>query len=100
MESKDNNQNDIIDSVIRGLNEAIEFENGVGSARVDYVQLRQDMKELDELPEKAGGYVIPPGSNKVWYDYRKIRAYCKKRGIKPIDLTIRELGQFVIDESG
>ena len=44
MESKDNNQNDIIDSVIRGLNEAIEFENGVGSARVDYVQLRQDMK--------------------------------------------------------
>ena len=99
MESKDNNQNDIINSVIRGLNEAIEFENGVGSARVDYVQLRQDMKELDELAEKASGYVIPPGSNKVRYDYRKIIAYCKKRGIEPVDLTIKELGQFVIDES-
>ena len=99
MGSKDNNQNDIIDSVIRGLNEAIDFENGVGSARVDYVQLRQDMKELDELAEKAGGYVIPPSSDEVRYDYRKIIAYCKKHGIEPIDLTIRELGQFVINES-
>lgn len=99
MENRDSNQNDVMESIIRGLNEAIDFESGVGSARVNYVQIRQDMKELDDLAEQAGGYVISPGSDEVRYDYRKIIAYCKKRGIEPVDLTIRELGQFVINES-
>ena len=56
----------------------------------------RDMRELDELAEKAGGYVAPLGDNKVHYDYRKISKYCKEKGIEPIDLTIRELNQFVI----
>ncbi|MBQ3266200.1 MAG: hypothetical protein IJH07_10535 [Ruminococcus sp.] len=99
MNNRDGNQNDVMESIIRGLNEAIDFESGVGSARVNYMQIRQDMKELDDLAEQAGGYVIPPGSDEVRYDFRKIIAYCKEHSIEPIDLTIRELGQFVIKKS-
>lgn len=87
--------NTVFERVVTGLNEAIDYENGIGTARVDYVNLRQDMNELDELSDKAGGYVIPSGNDEVRYDYRKIIAYCKEQGIEPIDLNIRELGQFV-----
>ncbi len=54
------------------------------------------MRELDELAEKAGGFVVPFGDNTVHYDYRKISQYCKEKGIEPIDLTIRELNNFVL----
>lgn len=54
------------------------------------------MRELDELAEKAGGFVYPFGDNTVHYDYRKISVYCKERGIEPLDLTIRELSKFVL----
>lgn len=54
------------------------------------------MRELDELAEKAGGFVFPFGDNTVHYDYRKISVYCKERGIEPLDLTIRELSDFVL----
>lgn len=56
----------------------------------------RDMRELDELAEKAGGYLSPLGNNKTHYDYRKISQYCKEKGIEPIDLTIRELNGFII----
>lgn len=56
----------------------------------------RDMRELDELAEKAGGYVSFLNNDKVHYDYRKISKYCKEKGIEPIDLTIRELNQFII----
>ena len=56
----------------------------------------RDLRELDELAEKAGGYVTPMGEDSVHYDFRKINAYCKERGIEPIDLTIREMSQFII----
>lgn len=56
----------------------------------------RDMRELDELAEKAGGFLSTLGNNKVHYDYRKISKYCKDKGIEPIDLTIRELNCFVI----
>lgn len=55
----------------------------------------RDMRELDELAEKAGGFVSFL-NNSVHYDYRKIILYCKDKGIEPIDLTIRELNQFVL----
>lgn len=56
----------------------------------------RDMRELDELAEKAGGFLSTLRNNKVHYDYRKINKYCKDKGIEPIDLTIRELNCFVI----
>lgn len=54
------------------------------------------MRELDELAETAGGFVFPFGDNTVHYDYRRISTYCKERGIEPLDLTIRELSDFVL----
>lgn len=55
------------------------------------------MEALDEAAERAGGYVVPL-RDIVHYDYRKILAYCKERGIEPQDLTIREVNQFIIPE--
>ena len=54
------------------------------------------MRELDDLAEKSGGFVFPIGDSTVHYDYRKISQYCKEKGIEPIDLTIRELNNFVL----
>ncbi len=54
------------------------------------------MRELDELSEKAGGFVFPASSDEVHYDYRKISEYCKQKKIDPQDLTIRELQQFIV----
>lgn len=55
----------------------------------------RDMRELDILAEQAGGYVAVCDSS-VHYDYRKIADYCRERGIEPLDLTIRELNNFII----
>lgn len=54
------------------------------------------MRALDEAAEKAGGFVSAISEKNVEYDYRKIIAYCKKKGIEPIDLTIRELNTFIL----
>lgn len=54
------------------------------------------MKALDEAAEKAGGFVSYINEKNIDYDYRKIIAYCKKKGIEPIDLTIRELNTFIL----
>lgn len=54
------------------------------------------MNLLDELAEKAGGYVAPFPGKDTHYNYREISKYCKERGIEPLDLTIRELGRFII----
>ena len=51
---------------------------------------------LDEAAEKAGGFVSLVSGKDIHYDYRKINEYCKKRGIEPIDLTIRELNSFIV----
>ena len=56
----------------------------------------RDMKELDEIAEKAGGFVSALSNNNTHYNYREISKYCKEKGIEPIDLTIRELNQFVV----
>lgn len=58
---------------------------------------RKAMEELDELAEEAGGYVMPIGhADDVHYNYRAILNYCKQQGKEPIDLTIREMQQFVV----
>ena len=53
------------------------------------------MAELDEAAEEAGGYLAPLNS-KIHYDYRKIDEYCRNKKIEPLDMTIRELQNFII----
>ena len=60
---------------------------------------RKRMIELDEAAEKAGGFVSALKSEDVHYDYRAINEYCKKKGIEPIDLTIREINNFIVQKS-
>ncbi|MCM1328806.1 MAG: hypothetical protein NC253_05130 [Ruminococcus sp.] len=54
------------------------------------------MRELDETAEKAGGFVSAISAENIDYDYRGIIAYCKEKGIEPVDMTIRELNAFVV----
>jgi hypothetical protein len=56
------------------------------------------MADLDEAAEEAGGYVAfnPNIKDEIHYDYRKIIEYCKEKGIEPVDMTIRELHNFII----
>lgn len=58
----------------------------------------QEMRELDEIAEEAGGFVDyhPTDKNEIHYDYRAIIAYCRQRGIEPLDMTIREMQQFIV----
>lgn len=58
----------------------------------------RNMRELDELAEKAGGFVSSFSNSGVHYDLRKISKYCKEKGIEPLDLTIRELSQYIIPQ--
>ena len=62
---------------------------------MSHEELKQ-MRELDDAAEKSGGYTAPLHDMSVHYDYRNIIQYCKEKGIEPIDMTIRELNQFVI----
>ena len=55
-----------------------------------------ELAALDETAERAGGYVVSPFENTICYDYRKILAYCKEKGIDPLDMTIREMNQFAV----
>lgn len=59
-------------------------------------QTIKNMCELDEIAEKAGGFVAPFGDNKTSYDYRAMLAYCKEKGVEPLDLTVREYNSFII----
>jgi len=56
----------------------------------------KNMRELDRIADKAGGYVSPMFNPGVHYDYRKISEYCRARNMEPQDLTIRELRKFVV----
>lgn len=61
----------------------------------------QDIKNmalLDDAADKAGGYVSPIFKGNEIYDYRKILEYCKQKKIDPLDLTVRELGKFIIPQ--
>jgi hypothetical protein len=59
----------------------------------------ENMKKLDELAEEAGGYVSPLFESNVHYDYRKLLSYCKMQGIDPLDLTLRELQNFLVPQA-
>lgn len=57
----------------------------------------KEICELDEIAENAGGFVAYSESeNGIHYDYRAIISYCRKHNMEPIDMTIREMQQFVI----
>ena len=54
------------------------------------------MCDLDEAAELAGGFTSTVSANDIHYNYREISRYCKEKGIEPIDMTIRELNNFII----
>ena len=63
----------------------------------DYVRTLSN--ELDDIAEQSGGYVdhnSRPHIGSTRYDYRAILHYCRDKNIQPIDMTIREMQQFVI----
>ena len=53
---------------------------------------------LDNLADEAGGFVDVNSvlENEIHYDYRAILSYCKDKNIEPIDMTIREMQNFVL----
>jgi hypothetical protein len=51
--------------------------------------------ELDDLIDQEGGLGLDPFGN-ARYDYRAILRHAQERNIEPIDMTVRELNQFVI----
>ena len=55
---------------------------------------------LDEAAEKAGGYVdfVPGRSLIIEADYRAMSNYCRKKGIKPMELTEEEYRMFLFPE--
>lgn len=54
------------------------------------------MEDLDKAAEDAGGFTSTFSANDVHYNYREINDYCKKKGIEPVDMTIRELNRFIV----
>lgn len=54
--------------------------------------------EIDNIAEQYGGYVDSTNDveSEVHYDYRAIIAYCREKKMQPIDMTIREMQQFVL----
>jgi len=54
--------------------------------------------DLDNIADEAGGFVAYNSMSEyeIHYDYRAILAYCKERNIEPIDMTIREMQNFVL----
>ena len=57
---------------------------------------RVQMNALDDAAEKAGGYVTNIIGKDVHYNLRELIKYCKDKGIDPIDITLRELRNFII----
>lgn len=57
---------------------------------------RREMAALDEAAEKAGGYVLNMVNKDTRYNLRELISYCREKGIEPIDLTLRELSNFII----
>ena len=53
---------------------------------------------LDEAAEKAGGYLAYPSNGHMDADYHAMSLYCKKKGIKPRDLTDEEYDSFLFSE--
>ena len=62
-------------------------------------ELREAWDKLDEIAERAGGYVdyIPGRPRVVDADYRAMSNYCRKKGISSFDLTDEEYAMFAYD---
>lgn len=56
----------------------------------------QQMSELDDAAEMAGGFLASLTRIDTRYDYRALLQYCREKKIDPQDITIRELRQFVL----
>ena len=39
---------------------------------------------------------MDPHPSDIHYDLRAIAKFCKEKGIEPLDMTLRELNQFII----
>ena len=50
---------------------------------------------LDDIIDQEGGLGLDPLGN-AHYDYRAITKHAQERNIEIIDMTIRELNQFVV----
>ena len=50
---------------------------------------------LDEAAQEAGGYLAPPSKRNMDADYHAMSLYCRKKGIKPMDLTDEEYESFL-----
>jgi len=59
-------------------------------------EFMQKMAEIDEVAERAGGYLAPFSAKNraIRHDYRALMKHCKERGIKPSSLTESELDSF------
>ncbi len=53
--------------------------------------------ELDELAEKAGGYLKFCRPLTIEFDYREMTEYCRKKGVSKMDLSEDELKLFEIN---
>ena len=60
-------------------------------SRIEY----EKICSLDDVIDEEGGLGLDPFGN-TRYDYRAIIEHAKERDIDPIDMTVRELSQFVI----
>jgi len=59
---------------------------------------KEDIKNMIELDEVAEGWLyVNPYLNVKSYNFKKLDAYCKKKGVKqPAELTKEEREMFVI----
>ena len=54
---------------------------------------------LDEIAEQAGGYVAYPPDSRMEADYRAMSIYCRKKGIKPMEISEEEYKMFLFPET-
>ncbi|MBR7132040.1 MAG: hypothetical protein IKD04_00755 [Clostridia bacterium] len=56
------------------------------------------LAELDDVAAEVGGFVALNFDieKEPRYNYRAISEYCKKKGIAPLDMTLRELNSFIV----
>lgn len=59
-------------------------------------EMMKKLVALDDAAAEAGGYVSQMSCDDISYDYRGIIEYCEKKGIEPLDMTIREFNKFAI----
>ena len=73
----------------------------IGTSTQEGLWSHSNMMDFDDFKQKAEFlkqlYNIVKSSEYYDYDYRSLDIYCKKKGIEPVDMTIRELQQFIFE---